>query len=386
MKATIELKRAVAVNAWRFQGDVSVLQPLPWEVAVVKTAVEQGGVISVNDVSRQLLGDRQPIARALLQRCQVFGLLTGDQTDDSKGFQLTDSGKKSAETSEVFVPQSGTWTLWMTEDPMIPDRFLLLERWREPSALDELKQERYTGVVRDFMPAPKWLREMEGKDLNVPLGKYDEVRITKILDQVEHAGDGHLSLKFCLASDPSGTHTFLEGTLRLPDRYQMEEATESKPFKSSPTAVPTSYEECWQALLESEGMTEAWDREERALKVKYPEDEDERRFREGSRHFRFPAIPNLGCFDPATIRNVPLCPASAADAQQWAEWLLRSKVTEFATEIKFQQWSDEAGKPFLKWQPKLPQRTELAAAARPDHGFAHSRMFWHLQTPCDWNL
>ena len=386
MKFTINLQRPVEVRAWRFQGEVGILQPQPWVVAVAKMAAELDGSVSTEDVSRQLLGGRFPIALGLIQQCLTLNLLEEYHADGIAKYRLTEFGRRAAERGEVFVPQPGTWTLWVTEDDMLDERLLLLEPWREPSALDEVGRNRHIGLNRDFVSAPRWLRELEGREIQLPMGEHRLVRILSILDQIEDANSGNLSVHFHLNSSAANTHVRLIGSLPQPKRKGKDQAPEPKVFDSSARKIATTFEECWQALLECEGLSEKWDAQLGALQVSFPAIDNERRTLLGEQHFNYPGIPGLGFFNATQVRDIPLSPATETDAHKWAHWLLREKITTYASERQFKQWSEEACAPFIKWQPTLPARKELAARYRPKDGNTPSQIFWNLQAPHDWNL
>jgi hypothetical protein len=384
MSFTIQLERPVEVNALRFQGVVGILEPQPWVVAVARLTAEFQGEISAEDVSRDLLGNRLPIAQGLIQQCLTLGLLDEDRLNGNLRYRLTEFGKRAAERGEVFMPHPGTWTIWFTEDETLDEKFLLLEPWREPSALDEVGRNRRVGANRNFIRAPRWLGELEGRELKLPMGDYTAVRILSILDQVEEAGDGNLSLKFHLVSHAAGSHTHLEGHVAQPKRK--DTTPEPRLFESSARKIETNFDDCWQALLECEGLTETWDAQARSLRIPFPANEQERQTRLGERLFNHPSIPGLGYFNAARVRGVPLRPATAKDAHQWALWQLRTKVTTYATEKLFQQWSSETKALFPEWQPPFPTRAELAARLRPAGEAAPTQAFWKLQSPIDWNL
>ena len=138
--------------------------------------------------------------------------------------------------------------------------------------------------------------------------------------------------------------------------------------------------------MESNGLKQAWDDDRKSLRVPFPEDDRERAMRRGARDFNYPAIPNLGQFNPARIKDIPLYPATKPDAQQWAEWLLLNKIDTYATESRFDHWLRDAIEPFLDWHPAPPTRQQLAAAQRGPAGSAPTRRYWNLQASCDWNL
>ena len=102
--------------------------------------------------------------------------------------------------------------------------------------------------------------------------------------------------------------------------------------------------------------------------------------------FESPHIPDYGEFDPITVREVPITPATEADAQSWAKWRLHTRIQDYATSERYAAWCAEAADPFDQYEIDLPTRTELfdevcnRTTNRPDP------KFWHLVAAEDWRL
>lgn len=102
--------------------------------------------------------------------------------------------------------------------------------------------------------------------------------------------------------------------------------------------------------------------------------------------FESPHIPDYGEFDLITVREVPIIPATEADAQSWAKWRLRTRIQDYATSERYAAWCAEAADPFDQYEIELPTRTELfdevcnRTTNRPDP------KFWHLVAAEDWKL
>lgn len=389
MKATIDLRRPAVARAWCFHGEVGVPQPRPWAVAIAKLAAANGRSIQTEDVSNHLLDGRVPMARGLIKQCCAWGML--DASGDA-GFTLTELGQKAAETNKVFIPETGTWIIWTSEDEVIGGQhpLLLLERWIDPDALEETGANWRAGANRKFIQAPEWLTNLVGSRASFPLGRpHQDVHFFSISEQVEERWDDHLDIHLHLECSPADSILYLAGNVKV--RQPGGDKKNGPRFdtyevKSAPWPVSLLYAECWSVLMESQGLKQVWDDERKALRVPFPEDERERNLRRGARSFNYPTIPNLGQFDTTQIKDIPLCPATQFDAQQWSEWSLLNKIDTYATRSRFDRWVKDAMEPFLDWQPVPPARKELAAVERGAYGRAPTPRYWNLQAPCDWNL
>ena len=78
----------------------------------------------------------------------------------SRVFVPTEAGQQAIDTGEVFVPEDGAWTLWASDDPLLPSPVLRIEPWNEPSAYDEIAgDKRENARERQYVALPEWLRE-----------------------------------------------------------------------------------------------------------------------------------------------------------------------------------------------------------------------------------
>ena len=374
MEKPITLEREVDVWAGRVVGTIAFPHRRE-ELLPVLLQARDGDGTTAEDVAEHLLfgrDGRRNVARRLLDIAESLGLVVRD----GRAYTLTEDGERAANEKEVFVPQDGAWTVWASDDPLLPSPVLRIDPWQDPCAFDEVNggrdKQRNNGkqTNREFAPLPRFLRETGVPRLAAATGKF--VRIDDLKNKTEpvasesdglrlkwHVHRGVLSLKGRLADNPVDTEL------------------------DAPSVRP---DDIWRSLLEGDGLWHRWDSDKQALRTPFVDAID------GERHslvrqirFQSPSLADYGTFDPTTVADVPLAAASAEDAESWARWRLAAAIRQYATSARFDAWGKEAAAPFSEFAPRLPDRTALREAladADTPEGINH----WHLTAAEDWRL
>ncbi|PWU21777.1 MAG: hypothetical protein C5B50_01065 [Verrucomicrobia bacterium] len=386
MDAKIRLTRKVQLEGWHFQGEVSSLRSRPWEVAVMALAQQHSGRVTPEDISRELLNGRLPVARRLMRICEQLGLLVRDESEVD-ALRITEHGERAAQSQRVFVPQPGNWTIWQSSDPLLPSPQIRVAPWQEASALDQAGKNRGIGASRSFQEPPDFLRQLVGKELELPLGKDRIMRIDRIAESVEEADKDELIVQISLNLSPGESSLLLE-TLQAPSENGTDASNHGRTWQSSatfPANVP--YQSAWLDLLETEGLQEAWDQEKQILRVSFPEDDVEKAKLRRDLHIQQPALPGLGFFDATLAYQVPIGPATTEDACQWAEWKLKKAIVDYATRPRFEAWAEQSRRLFQDLNPVLPTREQLALQIRnSSDGQSPGQGEWHIRACLDWEL
>lgn len=373
MNLRIKLRRELDVICWNVTGEVSRARKRTWEVAVVRLAGQREG-ITEEDVERELLDGRRPVARRLLNICVILGLLEARE----RRYNLTEAGRAAADSGLVFIPEHGDWTIWAARDELLPSPLLRVEPWKEPSAQDEIGRNGRSlqNGQRQFTPVPPVLREAR-HCAQVPwAGDGDAICIHELEAKAEFVAKPDCRLTLALEMAPGSTRMSLSGQLA-----------------GSPVAVELpepdlSFQEVWADLLRGEGLSSSWDSERGVMRVAFNETtEAEKGALARDIRFEDPALPRAGRFDPTTVSGVPLYPQSGEDASRWALWRLQRSLGTYATEERYQEWMRCACEPFADMKPSLPDRGALLPSLR-EHGSKErpGERYWYVQAPLDWTL
>ncbi len=371
---TLSLTRTPAVHCFRAVGDVSFARQREDLRAIAMFAVERGGALTVEELHAALL---TKLPHAASRRMLVLGEGLGlFKRERDERWALTEEGRRAADEGTVFLPERGAWTVWLTDDPLVPvaERLLRVEPFKEPDAGAEAKQKKETEKRREFVKLPAWVEAALAAFAGTPGWSKDTgraVRVVHLESEVEPAEPlSALRLTVSLAPDAAGS-VELRGTV---DEVHRARAFAPPPDLTFPAA--------WALALGARAQD--WDG--RSLGVSFEELNDAAR--ERFRHTLAVTMPPhraWGSFTAAPVRDVPVRARAARDAQAWAEWLVTSGVTTYAPTSKYRALWDAAVARFPEHRVAAAPQRELAARFRAPSGPNPPR-YWHLQAPTDWNL
>ncbi len=368
MNKHVVLKRRIAIRGWRVVGYVSKADKRKELEPILERARETGGT-DADDVARHLLfeSSRKVVAQRLLRIGRVLNLLE----ENGRKYRLTADGERAIDTGNVFVPEHGAWTVWVSEDPLLPSPVLRIDAWEELDALTESRNRRDAEKKRSFEPLPDIIREVQETEVTPPAsGDGVAVRVGELEENVEAVSSGE-SLNLIWS-----VH---ERRLRLQGKW------DNKTVDFELEAPETPPDELWEALLAGEGLLNDWERH--ALRVSFAETtESERESMSRDLEIPKPSVPRFGEFEPLTVPEIAIAARSRDDARDWSAWRLRTRIRDFATSERYDEWRKEAAAPFVEHRPELPARAELAAEEWANAGDRPAPRAWHLVAAEDWRL
>jgi hypothetical protein len=284
-------------------------------------------------------------------------------------FLLTRDGEKTLANDELFVPERGTWTLWFCTDDLLRDTDLLrVDPWREPSAGTEQNTRaaprNFTDLTAPFL---RGLARDPAARLATP-GR-SRARVGVLDRRSERLATTTLALRWEVHAKRVTLHGALDG----------------EPLEESMPAPDITVDAVLDALMTLRA-DRGWDRKRKALAVAFDDaSPEERETMLRDARIEAPYIGSAGSFDDVIVR-VPLCAASAHDAQRWAAWRQQERVRDYATAERFATWTAEAAEPFADRAPSMPTRSELARAAWQNRSADARALGWHLVAAEDWDL
>lgn len=371
MYKNIVLRRPVEIQGYDVIGEVAECCERIELSPVLKRVRETGGTYP-RELAEHLLfaASRKPVARRLLKNAELLGLL---KENPKYFFTLTDQGKKTIETGEVFVPKHDEWTLWISLDSLLPSPILRVDLSKAKPAHIEVSR---NPQLHDI---PEYLCDAVGREITPPASNNcTKIRIDKLEDKVqkkeeeESDSEPQLSLLWNIG----------EKSLRLKGTWKNDEEvnTELQP-------PDISFDTIWDDLLNNAGLSEQWTREYCALQVSFSEtDGIERETMARNLEFRHPSLPIYGQFESSKANQIPITAGTETDAKEWSEWRLNSRIRDFATLKLYSEWWNEASEPFSEFGLECPTRSSLASKAWKDTGERPDTRAWHLIAVEDWNL
>lgn len=366
----IRLQRSIKIDCWRVLGQISKSAKRKELMPILLRARERG-VTDSKDIATHLLFEprsRSVVAQRLLQIAKLYGLV---EEKDCQ-YTLTESGHLAIAMDQVFVPENGTWTIWVSRDPLLASRILHVEPWTEPTAYDEVRgKARDSAQRRKFERVPQWIRDTVGV-VSPSLTGGATLRIDSLEDKGEVVeSEAKLAAKW----DVSESRLRVVGSMC------------DRSVDTVIDAPSVDTETVWMQLLQSEEIWPQWDSTALALRVAFEKTEPgERESLVRSITFSHPKITPLGEFDATTVVGVALQAQTQADANRWAEWRLSGRVRDYVTAERFREWTTEAAAPFSSFHLSTPTRKALADDVWQANTDRPTPKAWHLAAAEDWGL
>ena len=386
MKKHIILTRELKIECLQVVGVFSKAQKRDEILLILQRAKECGGKTDATDIARNLLFDehsRRNVAERLLKIAEHYGLLKKDASPKKNEYALTEQGEDSLQENAVFVPEKGTWKIWISRDRLLPHPILRIEPFQQENAHTEIYNTKPNQRAKQkYSHLPEILKNWQGKTLYLHRGK------EKIAWRIDEFGD-KIEVSEAIKHNLKLSWDVLRGKLTIDGTLEDSKSTTYPTALSPSSPIPKlSWDEVWQELLQHYDFQGEWDRKKEILCIPFDQDVNARERMTMQRDLSIskPKLKNYSEFSPLTIENVPLSALTGEDAQEWAEWRQRKMIETYASKEKFEEWSRKAKEPFSEFSIHLPTRSELAHQAWNPKKERPSAMNWHLMAAEDWSL
>ncbi|MCX7096310.1 MAG: hypothetical protein NTV43_00210 [Methylococcales bacterium] len=378
----IKLQRTLKIDRFRVKGTIAKAEKRPEIHSILLLAQEQYGVVSARDVAEKLLGGRpETVGRRLLALCADYELLVKEKQGNY--FTLTPKGTAAISQQKIFVPEQGTWELWVTDDPLLPTALLKVEAFKEPSVIEE---KRNKDKQRKFVSLPAWLRSrLIDKTLSPLVATGQEYHFIELAEKAEFVTDVDAHVKAIWITPESAQASLqFDGTI---DKKNLDYHYQTLP--------KLAFSEIWQQMLKQQGWLQESDVDEQAaqywsfaqqtLCIPYKDlSETEKSTFLKDYKLSKPVISGFGDFDDTLIDNIPIMPKDENAAGGWGFWLLEQKVNDYmlSGQLEKEQQNISALKQFAEFDLIFPEQQEFAQELRN----SNPKAYWHLQAPLDWQL
>ena len=360
-----ELVDEVPVQRFAVFAEVAWLESRPELGMICSAARHAGGRITADVIRAVLPGVSDVGCTNLAHRCEQLRVC-------GRSGSLTELGEQVADTGRAPVPEQGVYDVWATDAELLGARILHIER------LTSTRDGRYESITP------------------LPVEPERDRIFTSVLDTavqfvlrgfpVNHNGGigvvtrpttAHCRVVWVL-DWTRGSSTFqLDGTV--------DAALGTAPVDHRPELLQIdlwALMEAWaQGPLHEHGQ---WDGTHRRLAVSFSElSASEQDSFTKDVDLSEARIQRFGIWDRIRLTDVPLAPASAADAQKWAmarlDRLLRRSEAHFSRVQVRQLFIDLVeGTPLEPFHPVLPRHDAMLAGHVTD-----PELFWRLAAPAD---
>lgn len=373
MKNDLILRRKIKLESWIVSGRIQRAEKRPEYNMVLKCV--RDGCDTAKSIAQHLLFEdrsRLGIAENLLRQAQELGLIQkGGRGEKRHQCSLSEAGEKALEEGRIYVPEEGVWEVTFSDDPMIPFPIVELKQFKEPSAREEVlyrnkdKTEKRLDNLCNISP---WIKQK-----------------VKNLDGQPCVGGAPLFIEFLKSKGERLNNEqlmFVEWNVTK-KTYTLSKEDEIINHFSSPRM---GFEKVWIKLLEHNRFIDKWNKEKRALEVRFNRlNENCRKTMTVDIRFDSPEVGASEPFDNFTAQGVKLRPVNLECAQEWSVWLLNSMVDNYASKVNYEKWSELVRQSFEDFTVVLPKMADLAKTVHLGEK-ARTKRDWHLVAALDWEL
>jgi hypothetical protein len=376
------LERTLEIQCYRIIAEVARTQKRDELYAVLLLAQERGYVFA-KMVAEKLLGNRpETVGKRLIQICVTLNLLKEEESRGKKNYILTETGQTALEEEKIFIPERGTWEIWVTNDPLWASALIQIEVFKEPLARNEINnQEELKERCQDMQSLPEWLFEkLQGQIITPLANRNADYRF----DELDKKGE---------VVTPDANIT---ATLTIPQfsdtsdlRFTGKVVNKECDYQEQHTMT---FESAWHQMLEQQGWLTRWriqqETQQEVLDVSY-QDLSEQELAHFLKNYpiQTPYLTDLDKtdldeFDDTIIDNVPIAPATPEDAEYWADWLLERDTNQYVLKGNFEIMQNKVAESFPDYEITFPEQSDFAQPLRR----SNPRAYWYLQAPLDWQI
>ncbi|KHD11820.1 hypothetical protein PN36_28615 [Candidatus Thiomargarita nelsonii] len=358
-------QRTLNIQRYRIIAEVARTQKRDELQAVLLLAQERGHV-SAKMVADELLGNRpETVGKRLIQICFTHKLLL---EKESNYYILTKTGQTALEKEKIFIPERGTWEIWVTDDPLWANALIQIKPFNETQARNEIKNQKgLKERCQDMQDIPNWLvKKLQGQIIT-PLA--DDRNAEYRFDELAEKGElvtPDANITATLTIGETSDLLFTGKIINKECHYQEQH--------------PMTFQSAWHQILEQQNWLTRWRTQQEVLDVSYQDlSEQERASFHKDYPISKPCLTDLDIFDDTTINNIPIAPATQQDANHWAHWLLERDTNRYVLKGDFETMQNKVTEFFPDYEITFPEQSEFAQQLRP-------RAYWYLQAPLDWQI
>lgn len=365
----IILKRKVIVKKYKALLDIGIKERRSDIIALLLIAKSHNDQLSIPIICNEFIfRDNETIAKRIIQRCQDLALL-------DKNLKITEEGLTARDDEMIYYPFTGTYYVWVTEDPIFPQRILNIEMVDEKINLKQeikgYKWEYINGertkieIEKNIISVPEWLKNVESFK-NIKLFNEDkkDIRIQKIEEKIEPISIEELETQIKISDD-----------LKLLELSGIFNDEREVPFFPDIHSI-------WEQILKDKYRK--WDWGDESLKLRYNETSAvEKKSFTKIFNFSDPIIDKFDKFESIDIK-LKIKPESDEEATLWANWLLENQIQEFMFPQIFKNYKNQISSKFQSFNIELKPVKEISEVFINKMFIEEiSNDFWFIQAPLD---
>jgi hypothetical protein len=385
---SIQIQREIKIETYLAQMDIAVQKPAGLFVPIAELAKANDNKIH-SELLQKEFEFTIPMANQAILRSVRMGILEEIPRSKEK-YRLTQMGEQLIlpEGGQVFQKETGEYRIFLTQDPLLPQKVLSLQRIekgfrheRQMKPFDHFDVESLKGIIQNFA------RESDEKISN--LINSADIQIEKCYDKVFPDKNRDLSIKIIGNLTPISVNFKLEVTWK--GKKQVLSLDRINP--------DITFELVFRELLRQKGELGNWDTSKQLLNVLFDvKTQNGINYRDFVRTLSLqnPSISNFGPFEPIKC-VIPVGPQNPETGLQWAKFLLLEEIKSVCNSAQYQNKRQDIESRFLKLgrtRIRLPEQQSLIVEIKDgckiqgvnrgtkEYG-PRSDKYWFLQTALD---
>jgi len=353
----VKLERKIKISKFKVILDIGQKVERTDIIALLLIAQANNNQLSREIVCRDFIfREHNQMAETILRRCIEYEVLDNEYKITQEGFQAIRDGM-------VYRYHNGRFYIYVTDDPLIPQRILDIEFVNENiNFRNEIREPGENKI--NLIDIPQWLKDVE-KVEDKQLFNIDKTEINvksisekvELLEKIELIVTINLTKKSCI--------------LKTSGIFNDQREIHYFP----------KFQAIWEELMANR-ITD-WDWNNNKLKVHCNLTDNEKISFRKKISFKSPNINNFGSFDSLSI-EVEIKPKTEADANEWANWLLCHDINDFLFDTAFVERKKQISMLFPDFNVDFLSHKALVEEMKGNLDLDNiSNEYWFVQAPID---
>lgn len=292
-------------------------------------------------------------------------------------YTLTEEGRRAEAIDILFMPERLAVVIQYVADPLIPDRIISIQTHTE--RLKDLIYRNERGwnelVEYESIDLPEELKDIAGKEIVV----YEGNRAGRVI--IDSFGQKVI---------PSKQDSKINVNLQLSPQHLSKiiinnESRNHEVVIDKNLEKQLEYKKVLTSLIRQ--ADQSWSENKEAISVRFSRiDYPQKKSFVTDVKMPTPEVRNLGDFESCTLKQVPIAPRTAGDAQKWYEFLVVEGIATYLTEDGFYDYVEKQKHNFTIFgfdldAPTLEEMIERFSKRREDN--TYHPIYWFLNAPRD---
>ncbi|MFX0072228.1 MAG: hypothetical protein ACFFAO_14160 [Candidatus Hermodarchaeota archaeon] len=385
----VKLKREIKYKTYLVQAEIRVQKPAGLFASVAELALVNSKLLTEDLIVKEFAFSI-PMAKRVIQRCLFKGLI---EVNGEDAYYLTTMGEDTANGKLMYEKESGEYRLYITDDPLIPQRVLTIQRIDKSYHLNrrnDIQMEKLGFSFEDLV-FQNFLSEKHEQETS--LINSDKILIENCHENIHQEKNPNIDFSITCTLNP------LAIDFRIGSHYKIGGNSRRRDLTLFNPNSEFSFSLILSNLLKQRGIFSNWDEKNKILKVPF-ELQSKRYFNYKQFYeklvYEIPKIESFGEFEKTSFQ-IPIAPQDSDECLKWEKYLLLEKINEICFNKQYltlKKDCEELMKKKGKISVELPNQQNLAGELKKEveifdqktqkinYG-PRSDKYWFLQTGLD---